>query len=84
MDTMHVGKGTIFDFKLSINKYVIKYTNSTNATLTKTQLTKIIMPMVNEGASLNNDNSNITATIGDAMMAATPTVEGMTTNKVTR
>ena len=48
-------QGTVLDFKripgISASKYIIEYTNGTTVTLTKTQLMKIILPVVTEGAA---------------------------------
>ena len=43
-------KGTVLDFKTSTSKYTIQYTNGTTASLTKTKLMKVLLPVVNEGA----------------------------------
>ena len=43
MNEHSVTQGTVFDVKTG--KYIIKYNNGTTATLTKTQLLKILLPM---------------------------------------
>ena len=74
-------KGTVLDFKTSTSKYTIQYTNGATATLTKTQLVKILLPVVTEGAApeLAAQESS-PAVAGDGMVAATP-VRGVTTNE---
>ena len=45
-----MSQGTVHDFKAGTGKYIIRYTNGTTASLTKTVLMKVLLPVVNEGA----------------------------------
>ena len=76
-----MSQGTVLDFKAGTSKYAIQYTSGTTATLTKTQLMKILLPVVTEGAApeLAAQESS-PAVAGNGMVAAKP-VRGVTTNE---
>ena len=51
LDGESMRQGTVLDFKTRTNKYTIRYTNGTTAALSKTQLMKILLLVVIEGAA---------------------------------
>jgi len=79
-----VSQGTVLDFKAGTQKYVIGYHNGTTAALTKTQLMKILSPVLAQQASSMVAAERETSTIAGAAMAADRPLsgaEGLTTNE---
>ena len=83
MDGYSESQGTVLNFKPGTQKYTIEYHNGTTAELTKTQLMKILSPMLAHGAPMQAAEKETTTVAGEAMAAdeLAAGTEGMSTNE---
>ena len=78
MDGYSEGQGTVIDFTAGTQKYVIGYHNGATATLSTTQLMKILSPVLaQQAAPMQAAEKEKGAMAADELAAGT---EGMTTN----
>ena len=76
-----MSQGTVLDFKAGTQKYVIGYHNGTTTALTKTQLMKILSPVLAQQASPMQAAERETSTIAMAADRPLAGAEGVTTNE---
>ena len=83
MDGYSESQGTVLNFKPGTQKYTIGYHNGTTAELTKTQLMKILSPMLAHGAPMQAAEKETTTVAGEAMAAdeLAAGTEGTSTNE---
>ena len=80
-----MSQGTVLDFKAGTSKYAIQYTSGTTATLTKTQLMKILLPVVTEGSAPEVAAQEAApARERDQTLATTPAIRVTTNEAVAR
>ena len=79
MDGYSESQGTVLNFKAGTQKYTIGYHNGTTAELSKTQLMKILSPVLGQQAApMQAAEKETTIVAGEAMAAGT---EGMSTKE---
>ena len=84
MDGYSESQGTVLDFKPGTQKYTIGYHNGTTAELTRTQLMKILSPVLGQQAAPMQAAEKETTTVAGEAIAADELAagtEGMSTNE---